>query len=248
MTTNLRIFLIGMLLTCSLLACTDHRLRPLSPSNLRLRTTNNINSPSSPFSTEYNYGPNNRVTSFTTSLGTRGVFTYGERDQYRQFDYFYQLTDESRGERTRFQYSQDEKTLTVSSNFFQNGNHGSTFQTTTYELDADRRLLSSYTGDGPTSVASTYRYTGGNITNQRTVAGRTVNSVGYEYDDKPNPYYGLIAPDIGEIRRFGRNNIIKITNGTAITEYVYEYNAQGLPTKASRKGGSEEVRFTYESY
>ena len=256
MNDNLRTLLTGVLLICSVLACTDHRLNPVAPSGLRLKTTLNVNSGSSPFNTEYTYGSNNRVTSFTTTLGTKGVFTYDEKNQYKQFNYFYQLADESRGERTLFQYSQDGNSLTVNTNFFENGNQGSIFKTTRYEFDADKRLLGSSTGDGPGSTVetSTYQYTGGNITSQSIIANGTTRITAYEYDDKPNPYYGLIAPDIGEIRRFSRNNVTKITDVTpgepqrVFGEYFYEYNAQGLPQKQILRTGTQMVLFTYESY
>ena len=58
MVTNLRIFLVSLFLTCGLLACTDHRLRPLSPLNLRLKTVGG---------TTITYDQGNRVTSYNSN-------------------------------------------------------------------------------------------------------------------------------------------------------------------------------------
>jgi len=64
-------------------------------------------------------------------------------------------------------------------------------------------------------------------------------SADYQYDDKINPYYGLIGSGITEQRRYSFNIIVKstytpdVTYPTAnqTTEVAsYEYNAQEYPT------------------
>lgn len=248
MSTNLRVFLLSMFLMCSLLACTDYDPRLLSPSRLRLKTTTNVNSASFPFSTEYRYDANNRVISFTTSMSTRCVFTYDEQNRYERFDYFYRLADEANGETTRFVYNPINNDFTRSTNFIKNGNSAGGLPSVSYTLDENKRLTSTVTGGAAVRVSETYRYTGDNITSVEYTSDKSSRTTTYEYDDKLNPYRNLIAPDVGEIRRFSRNNVTKITNGTATSEYVYEYNEQRLPTKMSTKDGVERTRFTYESY
>lgn len=242
MSISLRIWLTVLLVTGGVIACTDHQFVPSASQRMRLKTTNNINSLSSPWSTEYTYDASNRVMSFTTSMGTRGLYYYDGQNRYRQFDYFYQLTDDKNGETTLLDYNPGNTIFTRKTSFIKNGNLANSLPTVEYALDGNRRLV-SITTNGNSEL---YHYTGDNITSVESGASVTR----YEYDDKPNPYYGLIAPDIGEIRRFSRNNITKISNGNGVvtSEYTYEYNAQELPTLVKQKNSQAEVRYTYESY
>ena len=252
MLVNLRIFFLGIILVGSILACTDHLppLPPLAPASarLRLKSTNNSNSTSLPFSTEYTYGSNNRVSSFTTTLGSKAVFSYDDQNRYSRFNYYYKLTDESNGETTRFIYNSGDAGFSQNTDFIKNGVNNGNLLPVVYKLDGNSRLVSKTTSSSPANASETYTYTGDNITTVVSVSGPSTTTTKYEYDDKPNPYYGLIAPDIGDIRRFSRNNTTKIINGAVSTEYVYEYNAQGLSTKISAKDGTVLTRLTYESY
>lgn len=96
--------------------------------------------------------------------------------------------------------------------------------------------------------------TGENITTANSVSGRTVLLFGkLEYDDKLNPFFGLMDPNIDPIQQFSRNNRVKFTDNltNTVTTYVYEYNQQGLPIKrtATRNENTLEVlTYTYESY
>lgn len=57
----------------------------------------------------------------------------------------------------------------------------------------------------------TYRYTGDNITRVDYVVNGYTSTTMYEFDNKPNPYYGLIVPGIEDFLTYSRNNITKIT-------------------------------------
>ncbi len=251
MFATLRIYLVAMLLMSSVVSCIDHQFNPLSPSRMRLKTTNNINFGGFPFSTEYNYDASNRVTSFTTSIGSKGVYQYDEQGRYKLFDYYPKASDERYAEETYFVYNTSDNNFLANTGILRNGFFEGTRESFSYRLDADRRVL-GFNGfpQGGVYTGESYFYTGGNITKVDYVAGRVITSITYEYDDKPNPYYGLIAPDIGATRRFSRNNVTKIIDrdGVVTGEYTYEYNAQGLPIKQKEKNGPGVVEYTYESY
>lgn len=253
MLASLRFLLVLIMMAGSFFACTDHQLRPVSPLKVRLKTTDNVNFGGFPFKTEYNYDASNRVASFTTSIGSKGVFQYDNQNRYNRFFYFPKVSDEQNGETTWFTYNSDNTSLVAASYVLTNGVRAPVrFQDATYAFDNNNRLLSKFpTSSNIIYQFESYKYTGDNITKVRSTYVRLTDSTTYEYDNKPNPYYGLIAPDISEVRRFSRNNVTKIINDynkAVIAEYTYEYNAQGLPTKLKEKNGSGEVIYTYESY
>lgn len=124
-------------------------------------------------------------------------------------------------------------------------------------MDGQNNPLSQYntpilTG-GQDIVYSSYSYLNGNITKEGNQScGRcSLSTITYQFDDKPNPFYGLIGPGITEVRRSSRNNVVRSFYAFAPqpdqeTLLSYEYNAQGYPTKATSSGG--EVRFEYKRY
>ncbi|MBC3785683.1 hypothetical protein [Spirosoma utsteinense] len=125
-----------------------------------------------------------------------------------------------------------------------------THETRSYGLDNSHHITSFSNGLTNGYLSNSYQYTGDNITSGVFIQGRNLENLTFDYDDKPNPYFGLIMPVAGieEYLTYNRNNIIKITYNGIPIEYVYEYNAQGLPTRVARKDGLGETRFTYESY
>ncbi|GAB3957678.1 hypothetical protein GCM10028805_50830 [Spirosoma harenae] len=63
----------------------------------------------------------------------------------------------------------------------------------------------------------------------------------FQYDNKPNPYYGLIVGE-PEIRTFSKNNVL-------VNSYLYSYDANGLLTKInSAFDGSLIQTLEYEAY
>ena len=126
-----------------------------------------------------------------------------------------------------------------------------------YSFDANKRVTSFYTSDNQNNqvsrVGSGYTYTGENITGSTGFSGRTSlpGSV-KEYDDKINPFFGLMDPNIDPVQRYSRNNFVKSESPgfpAFVSFYAYEYNAQGLPTKRTESGFRIEVTtFTYEAY
>lgn len=251
MTFLLRNFLIGLLLAGSFIACTDHQFRPLAPQKVRLKITNNVNFGGVPFSTEYTYDASNRVAFFTTSIGSKGVYSYDAQNRYRLFDYYPNASDATVAEETYFVYNTNDNNFQANTGNLINGYFEGTRESLSYTVDANKRVLRFNNGGTSNYRGETYEYTGNNITSVDYISGRVVEKYNYEYDDKPNPYYGLIAPDISGIRRFSRNNVTKIirdSDKAVIAEYTYEYNAQGLPIKLKDKNGVGAVIYTYESY
>ena len=241
MKTSVRTYLTILLITGITFSCTE-KIQQITPSLLRLKTTNNIQYGGSPWRTEYVYDPMGRVGSFTLSLGTKGVFYYDEQNRYKQIDYLYQPGLSTEGETRRYTYTADGFTIRVSK--MMDGNPTTELQTKVYKMNAQEHLVSIATTSPGGSELETFNYTGANITRQQFASGLEVR---YEYDDKPNPYFGLIAPDIGVIRQFSRNNIIKLsTSGRAPAEVSLSYNAEGFPVKLTEKNGPGEVNYTYE--
>ncbi|MBD2755392.1 RHS repeat protein [Spirosoma validum] len=229
----------------------DHQSRPISPLKVRLKTTDNVNFGGFPFKTEYNYDANNRVTSFTTSIGSKGVYQYDEQNRYKLFDYYPNASDQTVAEETYFVYNTSDNNFQANTGVLRNGFFEGVRESRNYILNANKRVL-QFTGFANMIYnGEVYDYTGDNITSVGFVSTRVVEKYNYEYDDKPNTYYGLIAPDISGLRRFSRNNVTKIirdNDKVVIAEYTYEYNAQGLPTKMKEKNGPGQVIYTYESY
>lgn len=241
MKSSIRTYLTVLLITGYAFSCTE-KIQQITPPLLRLKTTNNIQYGGSPWQTEYVYDPMGRVGSFTLSLGTKGVFYYDEQNRYRQIDYLYRPGLSTEGETRSYTYTADGFTVRVSK--MMNGNPTTELQTKVYKMNEQGHLVSIATSSPGGNELETFEYTGNNITRQQFASGLEVR---YEYDNKPNPYFGLVAPDISVIRQFSRNNIIKLSNnGRTPAEVTLTYNAEGFPLKLIEANGPGEVHYTYE--
>ena len=109
-----------------------------------------------------------------------------------------------------------------------------------------QQTFSYGSGKYPTKVTSdsgaiTYTYTNENITQATSLS--TVES--FTYDDKPNPYYGLVGIGIGP-SIFSKNNVISAGK-------TYSYDTNGLLTLIftpgePAQGGPTSVVYRYEFY
>lgn len=241
MKTSVRTYLTILLITGSAISCTE-KIQQITPPLLRLKTTNNIQYGGSPWRTEYVYDPMGRVNSFSLSLGTKGLFYYDEQNRYQRIDYLYRPGISTEGETRRYTYTADGFTVRVSK--MMDGNPTTELQTKVYEVDTQGHLVSITTSSPGGSELETFEYTGDNITRQQFASGLEVR---YEYDDKHNPYFGLVAPDISVIRQFSRHNITKLsTNGRSPAEVSLTYSTENFPVKLTEKNGPGEVHYTYE--
>ena len=243
---TIRICLTALLLTSLFWSCTDHLSRPASPQRLRLKTTTSTFDGTTT-QTSFEYDAQNRQVAYSQG-DVRGTITYDAQGQYQQID----ETRPNGVTRTRFTYQSSAQGREVTAIVYGvtpvNGRElESLIETRTYNFDANNQLTrSSYTAGeliGASTTFTTYSYTGTNVTTVEAGSNRTVYTYLYEFDDKLNPYYGLIGPGIDEVRRFSRNNPIKYTPvPSAGNTYSYEYNVQGLPTRI------DNTTLTYESY
>lgn len=231
----------------TMLACTDHALRPLSALGFRLKTIVQASG-----STTLTYDQNNRVASFTNSFGQKGLFSYDDQGRYTEYRLLADAQNPAIGTRMLFTYTNGTNDFTFNRYSF-NPLLETQYASGTYRFDSNKRVI-GFSELIPLLNVHTYEYTGANITTVTFTVIRSQTSRMYEFDDKPNPFYGLILPGLDEFLRYNRNNVTKVTGldqtggKQVLEEYVYEYNDRGLPTKVTKKDGTGEIRFSYESF
>lgn len=252
-------WLIGLGLITSLLACTDHRLGGvLSPVQQRLKTV------SGSLNSTYTYDSQNRLATISKPTGGLSTFIYDDVQKYTEVRQFANASDQANGTRTTFPYSFPNKDFTTTIYSFNNGatNYYSMIDEIHYTVDpltpSHLRSVTRYYYSTQRDVR-VYEYTGDNITKGTFSFGRvSLGDKTYEYDNKINPFFGSTDPDIDDIQRFSRNNVVKITSTyppiaggypDEVITYAYEYNQQGLPTKrTTTQGGTGVTTYSYESY
>jgi hypothetical protein len=247
-------------LVSGLAACTDHRTGQLTPERLRLkRTVSTL--PGFPGTTVFNYDSQGRESSFTYE-GYEGRFTYNEQNKVRLYNYV-QLSNTNAAEQYSFNYPRPDSVIIYRyAAILNQGQYSPVVRQRDYyyNLNAAQQpiyVFDAAPGYGPEFHNATFTYTASNLTRQEAVsyARSPVYSADYQYDDRYNPYYGLIGPGITEQRRYSLNNIVKSTftpdvrypTANQTTEVAsYEYNAQGYPTSATYPSG--KLTFEYERY
>lgn len=256
-----KIWLIGLGLVASLLACTDHRLGGvLSPAQLRLKTVSGL------LNNTYTYDSQNRLATISKPTGGLVVFAYDDVQKYAELKQFDNAADQTSGTRITFPYSFPNKDFSTTIYTFLGTipNYYNPVDEVRYTVDpltpSHVRSVTRYYNSSQRDVR-VYQYTGENISKGTFSFGRV--SLGdkiYEYDDKVNPFFGSTDPDLDDIQRFSRNNVVKITSvyppppvvggyPDEVITYNYEYNQQGLPTKrTTTRGGTGVITYTYESY
>jgi YD repeat-containing protein len=254
---------VGFILT----TCSDRQsLVPATPLRFRLKATTDSVSGSR---TEYVYDSQNRLLSFTREDNSKASFLQDEQNRYQQFDYIPgSLIPGSPPRRTKFIYKQNKPDFTTETYILQNGVETFTFLRN-YTFDSTNHLIQIRQTDRDGALFRNYKYeyVGDNITTEQVGPyGRFSVSYFYTYDDKPNPYYGLIAPNSilttnsptsnedyrWGTRQFSRNNVVKTNYVTETYRSEYKYNDQGLPVEetdfAFRGNVVAKVAFMYESY
>ncbi len=260
---TLRLSLLLLLLAGSFWSCTDHRNSPLAPQRLRLKATDNNIAQTGVFAdyqgrTEYTYDQMGRQATVLRPGFSRAVFTYD--DQNRVTGYVNRSETSTETHRVEFLYTAGANGIRTRTYF---GTNIDPSERGEIALDATGRVVSTFTGDGVTLNTAGYQYTGDNITSILARGLRTEFTYGFQFDNKPNPFFGLITPDFryelsriyydDVIQRSNRNNVIQYSEAffssvLSTTELEYDYNAQGLPTKMRVKGQPGELVFTYEAY
>ncbi|GAB4004722.1 hypothetical protein GCM10028808_02930 [Spirosoma migulaei] len=266
MRTSITPLVIALGFLVSLFACSDHRLGgSLSPVRLRLKTV-----AGGGLNTTYTYDSQNRLASISKADGSLGIISYGDPDHKYSANgldntLFVQLpnpADQTTGAITLYPRNLDGTTFSATKYSLVNSRPGNyRFQNYQYTFDANRHISTIYSVDpnvNPSGDFFTFTYTGENITRGAySYVGGHFNAgvFAYEYDDKINPFFGLLDPDIDPLDRFSRNNRVKSSSSsfsnTPVTTYEYEYSSQGLPTKRTTKQDGTIVSvltYTYESY
>lgn len=263
--------LIGLMLVAFVLAtCSDHQLEPpTTPLRFRLKATSDSVSGSR---VEYKYDVHNRFVSFTREDGSVGSVRYDEQNRYQQFDYRPGPSTStpprnSRAQRITFLFQPTSKDFTTATFFFPNGVESFAYYSH-YFVDATDHLtlIQRAALDGSIGGYLGYEYTGDNITTESPGPPSRINyPYFYTYDDKPNPYYGLITPyrlatPAGQFesyrwaaQQYSRNNITQASYVTQIFPSRYKYNSQGLPIQQTdfSDGGRQitaQITFTYETF
>ena len=268
MLTFLKSGFLAICIALTLASCSDHRLGgPQSPVRLRLKSfTEGANT------TTYTYDSQNRVATIARPDGSMGVFSYDDPKQ--QTIYFYEYpdpADRSKGRTTLYPFDLQpniytpgayiligKQTGTVDPAVITIINSRNAFDKLyNYSFDTNKRLTVYYTSSGSDDATSRfgsgYTYTGENITGSTGFSGRTTSPVSViGFDDKLNPFFGLMDPDVDPALRYSRNNPVKSELSgypDFLRSYTYEYNAQGLPTKRTQTaGGTVVTTFAYEAY
>ena len=241
-----------------LFSCTDHRLGgDLSPARLRLKTVQ-----SGTAITTYIYDNQNRLSTISKSDGSLSVLSYDDLGkQYTYYSEYLNASDQTKGLVTLYPYTLDGTTFSAKQYPILNSApyKGVTIATFNYGFDANKHINEYYKSDGDDNAAARigagYTSSGENIATSTAFSGRT-NSPGYlyGYDDKINPFFGLMDPTLDPAQRFSRNNVVKadLTGyPNNLMTYAYEYNPQGLPTKrtaTSNNTVTTVLTYTYESY
>lgn len=242
----------------SLLACTDHRLGGnLSPAQLRLKSV------SGSLNRTYTYDGRNRLATTAKANGALDVFDYDDVQQFAQVRQFANAADQTRGTRITFPYSFPNRDFFTTYYSFSGSatDPGNQVDQTAYFVDAAKPTqLLGVTRNYLTNNRDfrQYQYSGDNITKATFGIGRVMlGDRLYEYDNRLNPFFGSTDPDLDDIQRFSRNNVVKVTYypsgvsapATEVISYGYEYNPQGLPTKrTTTQGGTDVTTYSYESY
>lgn len=234
-----RIGWLAVLLLSVLGGCVEQQTQAPVPKRYRLKTMTVLNSDSTTTRTTFEYDGQNRLAAYSQDNGMRGTITYDEQNRYQRLD--------DGTTRTYFTYQSYAEGRSVTAETYVIDRDGQELPTETkrYNFDADNRLSASVYWQGSASDSNpltqsetSYAYTGDNITRIETKALRFKDIYVHQFDDKVNPFFGLIGPDIDEVRQFSRNNLTQ-RNNYSIT---YEYNAQRLPIRAN------DTVFTYEAY
>lgn len=273
--------LLVCLLVLAFASCTNHRL-PNPLTRLRLKQVVGIAPDGSSINTTYSYDSLNRLRSIQRNDGSLSLISYNNPDKLLLFYVDYpNFADRTSGSVTLFPYDLGQSSRSVvvgNAYFFSAGAQGFDLSSTLaslalkthykdvrYALDATNHLLrfsQSLPPGGVELERSEYGYTQENITSvaQSSFDGssgklRSQTSSVLAYDDKPNPYFGLMDTALDPRLRFSANNVLTNTltssgNPSSIEVYRYEYNPQGLPIKSSleRSGQIYTTTYTYESY
>jgi len=220
--------------------------------------------------TEFEYGSDGKV-SRAIYVGhdfgrgaPKGLFTYNASNQLASYTYQYPYLDSQgfAGEQTVFSYSPQGSgpgqpttdILFAQTDFVKPDGTRQLLKHTTSTLFGGvvSTVRTEATTAGSTATTDQYTFEGGNLTAIKALTGPDQYET-FTYDTKPNPFFGLVGPDITPMRRYSRNNLteatVRYSSGSVRTYTIsYTYNEQGLPITAQTSSTSSRILFEYETY
>lgn len=259
---TIRLLWTSLLLIPFFLGCHDHRFPGLSPSRLRLKTLTEQQG-SARWVSEFLYDTQNRLSGITTTQNvdsTRSescTYTYDNQDRLGQVNRVIRLRLPNEPTRTKtdsylFSYT---RTGQIAEIRYTNNSADNLLFICKPTYNAVNQItgnqLSGSNGFSPFLMNSQYTYTNDNLTGVSLTIPQTGQLFPYSftYDDKINPFYGIITPTstvnldpmplspiavfvyppkndgIANLMSLSRNNVLS----DGYNNYIYSYNSTGLP-------------------
>ncbi|MVM33261.1 hypothetical protein GO755_24690 [Spirosoma sp. HMF4905] len=253
--------LVALLFLGTLASCQEPNVQ--APRYRLKKSTTSTTSSSSPLSyttiTNYTYNQANQLVSTRTFTGS----TY----LYAQDDYY--LTYNDTGLVSQSEWKQDPEYPGHTLNFYRRYLYTYDAQNRLMEVKANKIVLDKAmleyeeqyvygSGKYPTKgvrknyndegtlwmeFTATYSYSQDNVVNVTTTyaTGGPSNTIRYQYDTHPNPWYGVLISGGYSAHNLSKNNLL-------VSGQVYSYNAQELPIKKVQIDGSGQTDYEYETY
>ena len=233
----------ALTLLISLLACQDHQVQ--SPQRFRLkRTLSNI--PGLETTVTYTY---NNIGKVATSVSRQNE---GETSPGRTTVYLYDAqgrlvgteTDAGNGlgggpSRTTYEYDANGNVSLERLYVADAGGNYVLSATIIPEYGSGKLPVRITVTTNQSTSVTNYTYANENVVQtERTVNNGPPEVTTYQYDDKPNPLYGLVASGPGYFNQ-SKNNVLN-------PNFTYTYNANGLLT--IRQGTLQRYVYEYEPY
>lgn len=244
----------------TLISCEDHQTAP-GTQRFRLKKTVNSTSVSPTFTTIYNYNSAGKLASYVESSPAQNpvITTLQYDNQGRLVAMEEKATGIVIGSTT-----QDIVTGRATYDYDGNGNITSITKYTDDPNQAKGNLtvkeitLLEYganklpgkvtiMNNGVATSQFLYSYTNGNIVKidypEAGNGGQIISSTTFLYDDKPNPYYGLLTFRQNIFNTINRNNAY-----ISPTTNMFEYNSDGLLIKSLGSRLLAQTTYEYEAY
>jgi len=193
---------------------------------------------------KYEYDNENRITK-TSYYDKEGNLTFSQTFNYIGNDL---VKVDGAGLTIEFSKSENKMTMTVTNN------GDSNVETSTMDLNNDGFPTKYETINNAVSVVGAFEIHDGNLTKhlyKHTRDSVTLEgSFDYKYDNKKSPLYYCKTPQwwwiLSEDRSVHNNVIERSDNSGKKTEYKYEFDSAGYPTKCTAKSSESEYVSEYK--
>lgn len=191
-------------------------------------------------SSDTNYNPNKSYTNFV----------YNSKGKLESYQFQYTMNGTTYNYKNTYIYSpesvvQEMTTTNLATNTITQRN--------TYEYTTNGLTFRYIQASGVVSQTNIYKYNGDNISQieYKNQSGTTIFIQNYNgYDNKPNPLQLKWESVPDKLRSINNSNsevkTISSTGAVTTTQYNYEYNADGYPTKRIDITSGRTATWTYE--